>query len=107
MKLIISFGHSGTKKEVHWYRDIMEFPKLLRFAGAKWEWAMYHNIGDDYELTFSQIPAYDPNYYVDMESFEDRFEWGQIDKCVCGAIFSSFSWDHLRYCPKHKPWSQI
>jgi hypothetical protein len=107
MKLVINFGHNGIKKEVDWYRQLMDFPKLIRFSGSKWEWAMYHNVGSTYELTFSQIATYDPNYYVDMPSFEDMFEWGVTDKCVCGAIYSSFQWDHLRYCPKHKPWSQI
>jgi hypothetical protein len=107
MKLTINFGHNGTKKEVNWYRDLMDFPKLMRFQSAKWEWAMYHNTGPDYELTFSQIATYDPNYYVDMPSFEDMFEWGVNDKCECGAIYTSFAWDHLRYCKKYKPWDKI
>src|SRR5208282_4593426 len=107
MKLTINFGHNGIKKEVNWYRDLMDFPKLIRFSGSKWEWAMYHNVGNDYELTFSQIPTYDPNFYADMPSFEDMFEWANVDKCVCGSAYSSFSWDHMRFCPKHKSWDKL
>lgn len=106
MKLIINFGYGGSKKQVDWYRDVMDFPKLLRFQGNKWEWAIYHNVGKDYELTFSQIPTYDPNFYVDMPSFEDMFEFN-LDKCVCGSIYSSFAWDHLRYCPRWKSWDKL
>ena len=104
MRLTINFGHHGTKKEVNWYRDLMEFPKLIRFQGLKWEWAMYNTIGEDSELTFSQIPTYDPNFYTDMPSFEDMFEWGQSDKCVCGAVYTSFPWDHMRFCGKWIKW---
>lgn len=107
IKIIISFGHEGPKKEVNWYRDLMDFPKLLKFQGLPWEWAMYYEVGKDYELTFSKIPTYDPNFYVEMESFEEKFEWHNSDRCTCGAAWSSFSWDHLRYCGKHKPWSQL
>ena len=107
MRLIINFGHKGIKKDINWYKALMDFPKLIRFQGAKWEWAMYNNIGADYELTFSQIATYDPNYYADMPSFEEMFEWSGATKCECGAIFSSFAWDHMRFCPKYKPWSQV
>ena len=107
MKLYINFGLT-IKKEVKWYRDVMDFPKLLRFNGSKWEWAMYQSLGNNYELTFSQIATYDPNYYVDMPSFEEMFEWDNRDKCCCGAAYNSgFTWDHLRYCPKWKPWDKL
>ena len=106
MKLIINFGLT-TKKEVSWYKDVTEFPKLLRFNGARWEWAMYNQIGKDYELTFSQIPSYDPNFYADMESFEDMFGWPNRDKCECGAIYSPFSWDHSRFCRKWVKWDDL
>src|ERR1035438_2985912 len=97
-KLTINFGLDGTKKQVNWYKDILDFPKLIRFQSKAWEWAIYNSIGGtDYELTFSQVPSYDPNYYVDMPTFEDMFEYGKGDICECGAIYTSFSWDHLRY----------
>lgn len=104
IKLFISFGHDGIKKEVAWYRELMDFPKLLKFRGIPWEWAMYHNVGKDYELTFAKIPTYDPNFYVEMESFEAMFEWTGADKCECGSIYTSFSWDHMRYCKKWTKW---
>ncbi len=104
MKLTLNFGLNGAKKQIDWYRDLMDFPKLIRFQNAKWEWAIYSNVGKDYELTFSQIPTYDPSFYVDMPSFEDMFEWGATDRCQCGAVYSSFSWDHMRFCPKWTKW---
>lgn len=104
MKLVINFGHKGIQKEVDWYQDIMAFPKLIRFQSARWEWATYDAIDNGYELTFSQIPSYDPNFYVDMPSFEDMFEWGSSNKCCCGAIYTSFNWDHMFFCPKWVKW---
>jgi hypothetical protein len=106
MKLVVKFGMS-IKKEVDWYRDVMDFPKLLRFQGSKWEWAMYNGSGQNYELTFSQIGSYDPSFYMDMPSFEDMFEWAGGDKCVCGALYTSFTFDHMRFCPKWVPWDKL
>lgn len=106
MKVIVNFG-LVIKKEVDWYKDISDFPRLLRFNGQKWEWVVYNSIGNGYQLTFSQLPTYDPNFYADMNSFEDMFERYQ-DRCECGAAYSkSFSFDHMRFCKKWKPWSQI
>lgn len=107
MRIIVNFGVNGPKKEVHWYSDLLDFPKLFNFQGHKWEWFMYNNAGNYYELTYSEIPTYDPNYYVDMPNFEDMFLWNENDKCECGAVYTSFNWDHMRFCKKHKPWSQV
>jgi hypothetical protein len=106
MKLSINFGLS-IKKQVDWHGNLMDFPKLLRLKSSKWEWVIYAPIGKDYELTYSEIPTYDPNYYVDMPSFEDMFEGGLGSKCECGSAYTSFSFDHLKYCPRHIPWDRI
>ena len=104
MTLIVRFG-MDIKKEVNWYKDMMAFPKFIRFQGKKWEWAMYNTIGSVNELTFAQLHTYDPNFYIDMESFEEMFEWGSnSDKCECGANYTSFSFDHMRYCKKWTKW---
>ncbi len=107
MTLFINFGLNGPKKQVSWYKALMDFPKLIRFGGNCWEWAIYNNIGNDCELTFTQIPTYDPNFYAEMPSFEQMFEWTSGDKCECGSAYTSFPWDHMKYCPKHKPWKQV
>ena len=86
MRLVISFGLT-TKKEVDWHRDVMDFPKLLRFQGKKWEWAMYNGSGQNYELTFSLLSSYDSTFNMDMPSFEDLFEYGSYNKCECGAVY--------------------
>jgi hypothetical protein len=104
MKLILKFGLTGTTKQVYWGKDLMDFPKLIRFDGKRWEWSMYDgSYQAGYELIFGPIPTYDPNNYADMPSYEEMFELGK-DGCVCGAHFSSFKWDHLRYCGLWKPW---
>jgi hypothetical protein len=104
MYLKIKFGLNGKEKTLSWYQKIEDFPKLLRFEGKKWEWIVYNAIGGgDYELVYSEIPTYDPSFYIDMPSFEELFP-GNEQKCECGAHFSSFSWDHFRYCSKWRPW---
>lgn len=107
MKLIIKFGHDGPKRQVDWWRDVMDFPKLIKFEGKRWERVISSGpYGGAYDLTYSQIPMYDPHYYDEMPSFEEMFEWGS-EKCQCGAVYTSFSWDHMRFCPKYKPWDKL
>lgn len=105
-RLIINFGYPGTKKDANWYKNLMDFPKLIKFQGICWEWVSYNSVGNDYELFFAKIPTYDPNFYVDMPSFEEMFEFGGADrdKCCCGAAHTSFSFDHMRFCPKWVKW---
>ncbi len=110
MRITIRFGFDH-KKEVSWYQDIMDFPKLMKFNGKRWEWFSYqkdpNSSWNDYELTFSELPVYDPSYYSDMKSFEEMFEGAKGDGCECGAAFSSFKWDHMRLCKLWKPWDKI
>ena len=54
MTLFVNFGLNGTKKQVTWHKPLMDFPKLIRFQGSCWEWAIYNNMGNDYELTFQK-----------------------------------------------------
>lgn len=104
MLLKIKFGSNGLEKQIEWGKKLDDFPKLLNFNGNKWEWFMYNNINvNDYELTFTQLPTYDPNYYADMINFEDLFT-SSYNICACGAAYSSFNWDHMRFCSLWKPW---
>lgn len=105
MNIIINFGLNGAKKEVTWHKPLMDFPKLIRFQGSCWEWAIYNYIGTDCELTFSKIPSYDPNYYAEMPTFEVMFEWTSGgDKCECGSAHTAFPFDHMFYCKKWSKW---
>jgi hypothetical protein len=104
MKLRIKFGLNSVEKEVEWFKDLMDFPKLIRYDGKKWEWATYDGSKyAGYDLLFSQVATYDPTYYADMQSFEELFEWNST-KCCCGAAYTSFNWDHMRMCPKWIKW---
>jgi hypothetical protein len=107
MKITINFGLSGHKKTIDWYRDIHDFPKNIQFENKKWEWVFYAKDGNgDYTLTFGELSQHDPQFYEDMAIFEDMFK-NYSDGCVCGAAYSPFKWDHLRYCKLWKPWEQI
>jgi hypothetical protein len=105
MKLGIVFGLDTNVKYIDWPKSLHDFPKLLLYSGRKWEWFMYKDGPNGIvELNFTEIPKYDPNYYVDdIECFEDMFGFSK-STCECGAIWSSFSWDHMRFCKLWKPW---
>ena len=104
MKLDVVFG-SDAKKKVSWDKPLEDFPKLMLYNGKKCEWVMYRDaLYVDKELIFSELPKYDPNFYVSNYAvFEDMFE-KDTNGCQCGAAYSSFSWDHMRFCPKHVKW---
>ena len=104
MRLKIAFGYKSIEKIVDWNRDVTDFPKLIKFDGRRWEWVTYNSPdGLTYELVFSQIPTFDPNFYADMPDFETMFPNSEI-KCECGARFSSFGFDHMRMCKLWRPW---
>jgi hypothetical protein len=107
MKIAVTFGYKGPVRLVEWWQPLTDFPRLFRYEGKKWEWFMYDKDKSgktDYELIYSELPTYDPNFYVDMEDFEKKFFGTSSDECTCGASFSSFSWDHMTYCRSWKPW---
>lgn len=108
MKITVMFGVNGHKKQIKWYRDLTDFPKSFIFDGKRWEWFTYTPISkDEYELLFAEMSAYDPGYYTEMEDFEVRFGSLVNDGCECGAIYSSFGWDHMRMCKLWQPWDKI
>ena len=57
----------------------------------------------DHILSFSEIPHYDPNFYSDMLSWEDTYEF-RTENCECGAIYTSFPAGHMFFCKK---WSKF
>jgi len=105
MRLKVQFGFIDAK-EVSWYDHIDNFPRIIKFLGRNYEWFMYDKDPSgkvDMILTFSEIPNYDPNYDVFCPEWNDLFGNKRLD-CECGASYSSFPWDHLRYCPLWSPW---
>ena len=108
MRLRVHFGQLDTK-EVTWDKSINDFPHIIKFLGRNYEWVTYDadNTGKvDMVLHFSELPTYDPNFNVYCPSWNDLFkdDWGV---CDCGAKYSSFPWDHMRFCSRHKPWSDV
>lgn len=104
MRLKVVFGLNSIEKIVIWDKALEDFPKMLTCDGKKWEWLSYNSPdGSEYELIFTQIPTFDPNFYADMPSFESMFP-AKVIGCECGSKFSSFDWDHFRYCGLWRPW---
>ena len=104
LTLKIAFGQK-VKKTVTWYKRLEDFPKFFRYNGKRWEWFMYNSVSPtDCELTYTDLPTYDPNFHTEMLSFEEMFEYGNV--CECGAAHApSFgSFDHMKYCKMHRPW---
>jgi hypothetical protein len=108
MRLRIQFGSVNTK-EVNWYDNVNHFPTIVKFLGRNYEWVFYDKdlTGKvDMVLIFSELQTYDPNYYVTAPLWTDLFP-EKIGACECGAAYSSFGFDHMRYCRFWKPWSKM
>jgi hypothetical protein len=108
MRLGIIFGLSNDIRYIDWEKDLSLFPKLLQYNGKKWEWIMYQDGPNGIiELNFTQLPTYDPNFYVDdMPVFEEIAGYAKKE-CECGSTYSSFSWDHSRWCNLWRPWDVL
>jgi hypothetical protein len=104
MRLRVDFGTHGKRREIVWWQPLEDFPKLFQFEGKKWEWFMYDADKSghvDFILTYSELPSYDPNFYADMDDFDEKFGH-RLDPCQCGAKYTSFPQIHLFFCPQWK-----
>ena len=105
MRLRIHFGQHTTK-EVTWNKSFNDFPNIINYLGRNYEWVTYDqdpNGNMDFIFHFSELPPYDPNYNVYCPYWDTLFPIGE-DTCECGAKFSSFEWDHMKFCRKWTPW---
>lgn len=105
MRLKVKFGFIDTK-EVSWYRPLEDFPHLIKFLNRNYEWILYDKdlTGKvDMILVYSELPTYDPNYNVSAPLWSDMFR-DTYNACECGADFTSFPWDHMKYCRKWSKW---
>lgn len=105
MKLNIRFGLLGDK-EVDWWKSIDSFPKTIVYLNVIHEWVFYNDDKTgkyDKVLWFAELKRSDPRYNEEHETWSHIFENHQLE-CCCGARYSSFPWDHLRYCPEWKKW---
>lgn len=105
MRLRVQFGLIDTK-EVFWYRPLEQFPQLIRFIGKNYEWVVYDTDPSgqvDTILVYSELPTHDPNFGVSCPTWNELFGDSNAG-CECGAAFSSFNWDHMRFCKKWTKW---
>lgn len=107
MKLKMHFGLNEPARIINWWQTIKDFPPLVLYKKKKWEFAIYDTDQSkqvDYICHFSPLQTYDPNWhattYVDIDYL---FNTG-YGKCECGAEYTSFPWDHMKFCPKWTKW---
>lgn len=108
MKLRVELGYSGYKKEFNWWKPLDDFPHVVSHNGVKWEWAVYDTDKTkvvDYVLIFTDIPTNKPSYSsIVAEDLNMLTRDTSGNNCECGAIYSDFKWDHMRFCPKWTKW---
>lgn len=105
MKLRVDFGLNGPKREIAWWDALSSFPKYFSLDGKKWEWVLYDKDPSrnyDHILTYSEITSKDRSFNEPMEDFDIKFT--NTEKCECGALYSSFPWDHMRFCKLWRRW---
>ena len=97
--------------DVNWWNEVTEFHQLVIHNNSKWEFVAYQPDPSkqvDWILIFTPVPSYDPNYqattYVDVDKILHNLGG---NGCECGASFSSFGWDHMRFCKLWKPWDKL
>lgn len=107
MKIRIEFGFSDGTENVNWYRDIADFPKLLRYQGDVYEFVMYAPTGyghpADYIFNFSKTKYYKARW-EDIPVFRDMFGYPSWDSsCKCGAKHDKGNPNyHYPFCDKYK-----
>ena len=105
MRLGVKFGDFETK-EVNWYKPLDEFPQLIKYLGRNYEWVFYDRdtVGIlDRILVYAELPKFDPNHGAECPVWNELFPVDPYG-CVCGAKYSSFTWDHMRFCGKWQKW---
>jgi len=106
VRLRLDFGHNGARREVTWWKPIEEFPTAITFNGTRYEFFMYEkdpNKSYDLICTFSEMRQGDPRWW-NCKDFDSEFGYNSKTACECGAIHTSFSWDHMKFCPLWKKW---
>lgn len=104
MRCKVNFGQYESR-DVDWWAGVSTFPKLLRLGVTKYEFSMYDTDKTgkyDYIFHFSEVPYYDPSFYLDCESFDEVFRQN-VKKCECGAAWTSFPGIHMFYCQLWTP----
>jgi hypothetical protein len=107
MRFRCHFGLNEPPRECAWWKPIQEFPPLVKFKGTKYEFVMWGPDPTnqvDYILHFSQMATYDPNWHATVYEDIDHLFFGYGQTCECGAIYSSFPWDHMRFCRLWTKW---
>lgn len=102
MKLRLQFD--GKIKEVDWWKDLMDFPRVVELDGNKWEWIMFDADADkhvEYNLMFGKVMNYNRESDLPIPSIDLMFGGYRQNICECGAAYDqSFPNVHLSYCPK-------
>lgn len=106
MKLGLRFGALEPQRNINWRQQVTDFPYLVLYKGNKYEFIMY---GDDntkqvdYICHFGELKSTNPAWNKKFEDISRYLDDGP-NKCECGAIYSSFPWDHMRFCKQWSKW---
>jgi len=112
LRLQIGEFHESKGILATWDRAVHDFPKAFRYKGSPWEWDAYDQDETgkaDIVLYFSPVPHYQMGVYAgslpDLERLPGLTLFGGSvrGECQCGAAFSPFGFDHMRFCPMHDP----
>ena len=105
MKVKVEFGTYDGTEIISWYKGISDFPKLVRWQGNVYEFALYQEDTthqNDYIFNLSRVTSY-PGKYYEIPSFTDMFGSKFDDKCSCGAKYDKGNPNyHFLFCPKWK-----
>lgn len=91
MILLLELSHDGTHL-VEWNGILPDFPKLVKYNGARYEWIMW-DPGDandpfHYRLTFATVTPSKPyyhDYYTDLDDIKfNNYSQAPIT-CECGS----------------------
>jgi hypothetical protein len=108
MKLSLHLGLAEPRRTVYWWSPIANFPTFILYKGNKFELVGYQKDNFDqidYNCYFIEVHKADPNYRKDYMNIDYLLNKdNDLNKCDCGAEFSSFPWDHMRFCQSWKPW---
>jgi len=107
MKLKLEFGLGDGTEYISWYKEVLDFYKLIRYKGSAWEFTMYNketNWHYDYTLIFTKTSNYTGSFYS-IPTFEELFGvTSGPPKCECGAKFDRHAPNnHMFYCKLWKP----
>lgn len=106
MRVKIQFGEETNTADITWDKEVKDFPRLVKYNGEKYSFAMYETdpmFTYDYFFYFSAVTYNHPQYWhFTQDLYDFARAWGDKN-CQCGAKYNK-GWEqfHMHYCPLWK-----